>query len=104
MPKRAALLAQLFPVLSSVPAIAQAPKKGLPADPSSQKRAALECLLALLTHMSAKHELLFVVDDLQWADDKSFALLHAMVAQHQQLPCLFVCTVRPGAELEHRIA
>jgi serine/threonine protein kinase/predicted ATPase len=99
LPKRAALLAQLFPVLTSVPSIAQASKKGLPADPAAQRLAARECFLELLENLSAHCELLFVVDDLQWADSESFLLLRAMLEQRARLPLLFVITVRPTAEL-----
>jgi len=100
LPRRAALLGQLFPVLTSVDTIEQAPKKGLPAEPSARKLLALECFIELLTNLSAHYELLFTVDDLQWADSDSFALLRKLSERQLALPVMFVCTVRPASELE----
>jgi predicted ATPase/tRNA A-37 threonylcarbamoyl transferase component Bud32 len=100
LPKRAALLAQLFPVLGSVPAIANAPKKGLPADPAARKQAGCECFLELLEKLSAHGPLLLIVDDLQWADSESFDLLRALAQRGSRLSVLLLCTVRPAAEIE----
>ena len=99
MPKRVALLGQLFPVLSGVPCIAAAPKKGLPADPGTRQRAAIACFVQLLEALSQRFELLFLIDDLQWADADSFRLLRVLLEQRTALPIALVCTVRPDAEL-----
>jgi tetratricopeptide (TPR) repeat protein len=103
LPKRAALLAQLFPVLSSVPAIANAAKKGLPADPAARKQAGSACFIQLLESLAGRSALLFVVDDLQWADNESFDLLRALARRGTSLPMLLVCTVRPAPEIEPNV-
>ncbi|MET0341919.1 MAG: protein kinase, partial [Polyangiales bacterium] len=90
MPKRAALLGQLFPVLASVPAVGQASKKGLPADPASRQLGARTCFASLLSNLTRDLELLLVVDDLQWADDDSFRLLDALLAEARALPLTIV--------------
>ena len=104
LPRRAALLAQLFPVLGTVPAIEHAPKKGLPAEATAQKLAARDCFIQLLASLSQRQELLFVVDDLQWADGESFALLSALLAHAEKLPIFFLCTVRKAADMDDRAA
>jgi eukaryotic-like serine/threonine-protein kinase len=101
LPKRAALLAQLFPVLGGVPLIERAGKKGLPADPVARKQAGRECFTELLVALSAERRLLLVIDDLQWADRESFDLLRALIAHGPALaPLCIVCTVRPKGEIE----
>jgi eukaryotic-like serine/threonine-protein kinase len=100
LPRRAALLAQLFPVLGGVPAISSFGRKGLPADPAARRLAAIECFLELLERLSARYLLVFVVDDLQWADGESFGLLRAMLERGSALRLLVVCTARQDSELE----
>jgi serine/threonine protein kinase len=102
LPRRATLLGQLFPVLSSVSAIADAAKKGLPAEPSARKQAGVACFVQLLANLANQRELLLVIDDLQWADDESFDMLETLVRHRETLPLTIVATVRPKAELEPR--
>jgi serine/threonine protein kinase/predicted ATPase len=104
LPKRAALLLQLFPVLKSVQAIAQSPKKGLPADPGARQRAASACFVQLLERLTNHFELLLLVDDLQWADSESFRLLRTLLEGRKALPLLIVCTVRPTNEVSPEVA
>jgi predicted ATPase len=104
LPKRAALLAQLFPALASVGAIAQAPRKGLPADPATRKQLARECLVQLLVNLSARAPMIVMIDDLQWADLDSFDLLAALLHRRAELPLLLVASLRPEAEIEPAIA
>jgi serine/threonine protein kinase len=103
LPRRGALLAQLFPVLGGVPAIAEAPKKGLPADPAARKQAGRECFIQLLESLSGRGPVLILVDDLQWADDDSFELLRALAHKGKDLPVMVAGTVRPAAEIESAI-
>jgi eukaryotic-like serine/threonine-protein kinase len=100
LPKKAALLVQLFPVLAWVPAIAGAGKKGLPADPAARKLAAFECFFQLLERVSTRFSLVFTVDDLQWADGESFRMLEQLLLRRATLPILIACTSRDDDELE----
>jgi serine/threonine protein kinase len=99
LPKKAALLAQLFPVLGTVPAIAGAPKKGLPGDPGARRRAALAVFVELLERLARSRTLLISVDDLQWADAESLLLLQTLAGGAEALPLLMVATLRPREEV-----
>jgi serine/threonine protein kinase len=93
-PPRAGLLAQLFPVLGTVSAIASAGRKGLPADPTARKLEAWSALVRLFVNIAKKHPLVIVIDDLQWADAESFGLLRELLSD-QELPIFCVATVWP---------
>jgi eukaryotic-like serine/threonine-protein kinase len=99
LPKKAALLAQLFPVLGSVAAIDAAPRKGLPADPSERRSLALSVFVELLERLARSRPLLVVIDDLQWADQESAALLHSLTLRASALPMLVVTTFRNADEI-----
>lgn len=100
LPKRVALLAQLFPVLGMVLAVAEASKKGLPVEPSARRREAFRCFVELLAALAREQPLLLLLDDLQWADPESFELLHEIVSSLPRAELTIVCTVRPLSELE----
>jgi hypothetical protein len=59
--------------------------------------------VSLLERLSRHVELMFVVDDLQWADAESFELLHLLIAHAADLPVLVICTLRPGSELTSEV-
>lgn len=100
MPVDAALLSQLFPVLSDVPAIAQAPLGNVATDPSARRLQAFAALSALLAQLAEKRPLILVMDDLQWADNESFRLLRAIVEASCTPPILVLTTARSRDELE----
>lgn len=104
LPRRAGLLAQLFPVLATVPAIAAAGKKGIPADPAARKLAAYACFTQLLARLSERFVLVFIIDDLQWADAESFRMLDQLREQTPEARLLFVCTARPEIELSPQMS
>ncbi len=103
LPWRAGLLAQLFPVLRGVPALAKAPLKDASADPTARRIEAFAALAALLGKLAEDRPLLLVIDDLQWADAESFRLLRALLAGPRP-PLLLLCTIRPRHELDKNIA
>lgn len=100
MPVDAALLSQLFPVLADVPAIAQAPRGNVAADPSARRLQAFAALSALLANLAESRPLILVMDDLQWADIDSFRLLRAIMEDARKPSILVLTTVRPRDELE----
>jgi len=104
LPPRAALLLQLFPVLGSVPAIARAPRKGLPAEPTARRIAGFSALRALLAAVRAERPLVLLIDDLQWSDAESFRLLRALIAEPGAPALMVLATVRSRAELAAEVA
>jgi hypothetical protein len=76
IPPEVAALSRIFPVLSRVPAIAQASCEILElADRQEFRRRAFNAWRALLTAIAARHPLILTIDDLQWGDHDSALLL-----------------------------
>jgi hypothetical protein len=98
MPGRPAPLAQVFPVLQRVPAFADAARKpGPELDPLELRRRAFAALRETLLRMSEQRAMVVVVDDAQWADDDSYALLTELTRPPEPPRILLVATVRSGA-------
>lgn len=76
LPRHIGALAILFPVLKQVPSIARAAARGVePVDGKETRRRAFGALRALLSRLSDQRPLVVVLDDLQWGDLDSVALL-----------------------------
>lgn len=99
LPPAAALLPRLFPSFGTVPAVAQAGARAVPAEPAAQRQAAFAALGGMLRMLSARRPLIISIDDLQWADAESYVLLRALLEADVAPSCLIVATVRPHAEL-----
>jgi eukaryotic-like serine/threonine-protein kinase len=94
LPARAGLLAEVFPVLRRVEAVAQAPRPTSDADPQQLRRQLFTALRELLARVATKKALVVVIDDLQWADLDSLALLDAITRQPDAPAMLLVLTAR----------
>jgi hypothetical protein len=87
-------LARIFPVLEHVPAIAHAPAARLSKDVPQVRRWAFRALRELLAALGRERPLVLVIDDLQWGDPESGAVLVELLAPPGAPPLLLVVTVR----------
>jgi eukaryotic-like serine/threonine-protein kinase len=96
LPHRASLLAQAFPVLSRVEVIAQAPaRKGEPLDPQELRTRVFGAMRELLARIAERYRLVIAIDDLQWTDADSLALLSEILRPPEAPPLLLIATMRP---------
>lgn len=99
LPARAALLAQAFPVLRRVEAFANAPRVSFDAlDPQEQRSRLFGALRELLFALAARARVVVVIDDLQWADSDSMALLREVMRPPAAPPLLLLFTLRAAPE------
>jgi hypothetical protein len=75
VPRWAALLPRLFPVLGRVPAVAGAPAVRPIADPQEVRTRAFAALREALARLAERRPLILYLDDLQWADAATLTLL-----------------------------
>jgi tetratricopeptide (TPR) repeat protein len=88
--RSAAHLARLFPSLSSVPAIARGARELDPSEGAAEtRRRAFDGLRDLLARLAESRTVVMVLDDLQWIDADSRALL-AHLLDGPQAPALLV--------------
>ncbi len=81
-PSNAGLLGKTFPALARVDLIARAPlDTDLVVNPLEQRRRAFSALRTLLATLARRWPLVIAIDDIQWADPDSLALLrHVLTA------------------------
>ena len=90
-------LARLFPVLRRVPAIDLVVEQPVD-DPQSLRRLAFTALRELLTLLAARRPVVLFVDDAQWGDVDSAALLLDLLRPPSAPPLLLVMTYRDNEE------
>ncbi len=88
-------LARLFPVLRRVPAIAEPERTRIGAvDPHESRRRGFRTLRQLLGNIARQQRLVLFIDDLQWGDVDSAALLQAIALSPAAPPMLLMVTYR----------
>lgn len=100
LPPQLPALVRLFPVLLRVSAVASAARAGSGAEVSPQvlRKRAVSALRELLIGLSKRHTLVLAIDDLQWGDPDSLALLEDLFKSAQLPPFLFIGTFRSEDE------
>jgi eukaryotic-like serine/threonine-protein kinase len=93
MPRDVWALARLFPVLRSVPGFALASEEVV-ADPQVLRQRAFVALRDLCAQIARRHPLVIFIDDVQWGDSDSAALLLELMRPPHAPPLLLVMTYR----------
>jgi len=97
LPRRAAVLLQTFPVLGRIEAIARAPYEVPATDPREVRAAMFAVLRELLTVLAGDRPAVAFIDDLQWADADSLALLAEILRSPDAPRLLLIATLRSTA-------
>jgi serine/threonine protein kinase len=93
LPDHVAFAAQLFPVLRGVDAIANAVRVEDAIDPQQQRTLLFAAIRQLFIALAARFRLILVIDDLQWTDAESLALLRELVRSPAPA-ILYIATLR----------
>jgi serine/threonine protein kinase len=90
-------LATVFPVLNRVPLIAEATSNARLVDkPLALREQAFGEFERLIGALARERTLVLFLDDVQWADKDSLALLRRTLRQEGGVPVLFLATLRAG--------
>ncbi len=97
LPADPGALVRLFPVLGRVPGLAQAAlADDVEVDATTTLRHACEGLRVLLGHLAARQPIVLAIDDLQWGDADSAALLGELFGAATAPPLVVIFAVRAG--------
>ncbi|HMI92703.1 MAG TPA: AAA family ATPase, partial [Polyangiales bacterium] len=98
LPREVHALARLFPVLGRVPLIAVAEQREIH-DPQEQQSRAFAALRELFWALGRRGPLVLYIDDLQWLDRDTTALMAYLLGQRDTTPVLAIASHRSeGAE------
>ncbi|MBI4509165.1 MAG: AAA family ATPase [Deltaproteobacteria bacterium] len=98
MPHSASRLLHAFPVLRRVEHLVKAPVAVEKLEPHQQRARVFEILRELLCRLAEHSPLVLVIDDLQWADQDSLALLSEVTRSPNPPAMLLVATVRDTSD------
>ncbi len=99
VPDRAAVMLQAFPVLGRIPLIAHAPHQYVGPDPREVRASMFVAFRQLLRALGERAAIVAYIDDLQWADADSLALLSEVLRPPESPRLLLLGTLRtPGRD------
>ena len=96
LPRGTGTLALLFPVLRRVEAVAADDVEQF-SDPLTLRRTAIAALSEMLVRIGDRTPVVLAIDDLQWADPDSIALLEEIMRPPRVPPLLLIVTLRTEA-------
>ncbi len=102
LPSQPDRLAGLFPVLQRLEGVTWQASRA-DADPVAERFSAFRALAELLRRVAAFRPLVLCVDDLQWGDEDSLALLQVLGSSDDNPNLLLLATMRPLPEMEPRL-
>jgi eukaryotic-like serine/threonine-protein kinase len=94
LPRNATLLRRAFPVLGRVEAFAESPRARETLEPLELRSRVFSAVRELFGRLSDRATLVVLIDDLQWADADSIALLNELVNGPEAPALLLLATVR----------
>jgi hypothetical protein len=98
IPERAAVLLQAFPVLGRIGAIAHAPEAMDGLDARQVRAAMFGAFRQLLRALGERAVVVLAIDDLQWADADSLALLSEVLRHPESPRLLLLGTLRSASQ------
>jgi tetratricopeptide (TPR) repeat protein len=105
LPRQRGLIGQVFPVMRRIEAVAQAPRPEPGAlDPQVLRMRLFFAVRDLFTRLAERFPVVLVIDDLQWADADSLALLADMMRPPGAPRLLLLTTSRTALGTETRAA
>jgi hypothetical protein len=100
VPRNAALLPRVFPVLGRVQVIAEAPRPQIEVrDPHELRNRVFTALRELFFKLAERRPPIVVIDDLQWADPDSRLLLEELMRPPEPPPLLLLISSRETTTL-----
>ncbi|MGE0872644.1 MAG: serine/threonine-protein kinase PknK [Kofleriaceae bacterium] len=105
LPRKAALLAHVFPVLRRIEVVVEAPRLAdEPREPREQRGQLFEALRELFQRLTDRRPTVIVIDDMQWADADSLTLLSHILREPDSPSLLLVATVHTSEQAEALLA
>ena len=95
LPRNVTALTRLFPILRRVDAVAEARQRvSTTTDPQELRRRGFGAFRELLVRLANRRPVVLVIDDLQWSDTDSAALIKDIIFVDEPPPILFVVCYR----------